>query len=111
MSVRHVEPRVGGYWRRPTGRGFTYRSADGVRLTDPAELARIKELVIPPAWHDVWVSGEADAHIQAVGLDNAGRTQYIYHPAWREQQDEEKYARSLAFAGVLPKFVDASPAT
>lgn len=103
MSIHHAEPRVGGYWRRRTGRGFTYRSADGVRLTDPAELARIKELVIPPAWHDVWVSGEADAHIQAVGLDNAGRTQYIYHPAWREQQDEEKYARSLAFAGVLPK--------
>ena len=66
-------------------------------------LARIKALVIPPAWEDVWISGIADGHIQAVGTDAAGRRQYRYHDLWREQRDREKHDRVLAFGAALPK--------
>lgn len=66
-------------------------------------LQRIKALVIPPAWTDVWICGSADGHIQAIGVDAAGRRQYRYHDQWRAQQDREKFDRMLDFAAVLPK--------
>ena len=62
-----------GLTRRRRGRGFSYHGIDGEPITDPAELARIKALVIPPAWRDVWIASDLDAHIQAVGTDDAGR--------------------------------------
>ncbi|WP_143180432.1 DNA topoisomerase IB [Bowdeniella nasicola] len=76
--------------------------ANGARVTHERQLQRIKDLVIPPAWDEVWIAASADSHIQATGVDDAGRLQYIYHPDWREQQDGEKFIRSLAFAEVLP---------
>lgn len=102
MAVRHVERGEGGFTRRRAGKGFTYWGANGKRVTSEAQLKRIKELVIPPAWDEVWIAPSKDDHIQATGVDDAGRLQYIYHPDWREQQDSEKFIRSLAFAEVLP---------
>jgi DNA topoisomerase IB len=68
----------------------------------PAELERIKQLVIPPAWKDVWICPWQNGHIQAVGTDAAGRRQYLYHPRWREKRDKEKFDHVLEFAAVLP---------
>jgi DNA topoisomerase IB len=68
----------------------------------PAELERIKQLVIPPAWKDVWICPWQNGHIQAVGTDAAGRRQYLYHPRWREKRDREKYDHMLEFAAALP---------
>jgi DNA topoisomerase-1 len=75
---------------------------EGHTITDPDARARITELVIPPAWSNVWISPYANGHIQAVGTDAAGRRQYIYHEAWREKQDVAKFERCLDFAEVLP---------
>jgi DNA topoisomerase-1 len=84
------------------GRGFSYRDARGTAITDPELRARIEHLAIPPAWTDVWIAPYPNGHIQATGVDAAGRRQYIYHPTWREQKDRIKFDRALALAESLP---------
>ena len=84
------------------GSGFTYRDQDGQRLAAEDAL-RVKELVIPPAWTDVWITPYANGHLQAVGTDEAGRRQYLYHQAWRERRDAEKFDRMLLFGKGLVK--------
>ncbi|RFS83585.1 DNA topoisomerase IB [Actinomadura spongiicola] len=79
---------------------------DGRPLADPAEKERIRSLVIPPAWKDVWICPDPDGHIQAMGTDAAGRRQYLYHGAWREQRDQEKHEHVLELADRLPKVRD-----
>ncbi|MGI8447674.1 MAG: DNA topoisomerase IB [Streptosporangiaceae bacterium] len=91
-----------GIRRRRHGRGFRYLGPEGTPVRDPEVLARVKALVIPPAWEDVWISAAPDGHIQAVGTDAAGRRQYRYHDFWREQRDREKHDRVLEFGAVLP---------
>jgi DNA topoisomerase-1 len=71
-------------------------------ITDPELRKRIEALAIPPAWTDVWIAPYANGHIQATGVDAAGRRQYIYHPTWREQKDRIKYDRALSLAESLP---------
>jgi len=92
-----------GITRRGHGRGFSYRNADGSKVEEEAELARIRGLAIPPAWKDVWISPRPNGHIQATGVDDAGRRQYIYHPRWRELKDREKFDRVLDFGDTLPR--------
>lgn len=72
-------------------------------MRDPATLSRIRALAIPPAWTDVWISADADAHLQATGRDAKGRKQYRYHTKWRELRDREKYSRLVEFCAALPK--------
>lgn len=96
-----------GIRRVRSGRGFRYLSEDGSPVTDPECLARIRALVIPPAWTDVWICRHPNGHIQAVGTDSAGRRQYRYHDRWRERRDEEKFLRSLEFARELPRLRSA----
>jgi DNA topoisomerase-1 len=83
-------------------RQFRYLDSRGNRIGDPAKLARIESLVIPPAWKDVWISPRASAKLQATGVDSAGRRQYLYHPEYRAQQEEAKYDRLIRFAESLP---------
>jgi DNA topoisomerase IB len=90
-----------GIRRRRCGRGFRYL-LEGTSVRDAETLARIKALVIPPAWEDVWICTDPDGHIQAVGTDAAGRRQYRYHDRWREQRDRQKHDRVLEFGHVLP---------
>jgi DNA topoisomerase I len=94
--------RRGGWTRRGSRGRFRYFDARGNRITDPGKLARIDELRIPPAWRDVWISPRANAKLQATGLDSAGRRQYLYHPEYRAQQEQEKYDRLIRFADRLP---------
>lgn len=84
------------------GRGFRYVEPSGRPVDDEMTLGRIRALVIPPAWNDVWICPHANGHIQAVGTDAAGRRQYRYHDAWRERRDAEKFARLVEFGHVLP---------
>jgi DNA topoisomerase IB len=72
-------------------------------VRDPGTLARIRSLVIPPAWQDVWICSDAAGHIQAIGTDVAGRRQYRYHDLWREQRDQQKHDRMLEFGAALPR--------
>lgn len=103
VELRRSDPEQPGVRRVRCGRGFRYLLPGGAPLTDEAELARIKQLVIPPAWKQVWICTDPCGHLQAVGTDAAGRRQYLYHPEWRAQRDREKFDRMLAFAAALPK--------
>jgi DNA topoisomerase-1 len=91
-----------GLTRVRRGRGFSYRDARGRRLSDPETLLRVKELAIPPAWEEVWICSDPLGHLQATGVDAAGRKQYLYHPRWRELRDREKFDRMIDFAHALP---------
>src|SRR4051812_5698028 len=83
--LRRVDCSAPGIRRRKVGRGFAYLDPSGGRVTDAATLDRIKGLVIPPAWTDVWICTDARGHIQATGVDARGRGQYRYHDVWRER--------------------------
>jgi DNA topoisomerase IB len=91
-----------GLRRRRQGRGFVYLDADGERIDDPEVLQRIHELVIPPAWDEVWICPYPGGHIQATGIDQAGRKQYLYHPRWRSRRDQQKFEDMVVFARALP---------
>ena len=91
-----------GILRRGRGRGFEYLDENGERIDDEEVLERIRELVIPPAWKDVWICPSPFGHIQAVGTDAAGRRQYLYHAQWRARRDQEKFDEMLRFARALP---------
>jgi DNA topoisomerase IB len=108
--LRRADPSGPGYGRRRRGRGFGYVDESGSPITDVSELRRIRDLVIPPAWKDVWISPDPRGHIQATGVDAAGRKQYLYHPQWRVKRDEAKFDHVLDVARRLPalrKRVDA----
>lgn len=102
MRLRRWDPAGPAIRRRRQGRGFSYLDVDDGRLDDNDTLQRIADLVIPPAWRDVRICPWPNGHLQAVGTDDAGRRQYLYHPAWREQRDREKFDRIREFARRLP---------
>ncbi|HEY1628620.1 MAG TPA: hypothetical protein VGF52_02105, partial [Tepidisphaeraceae bacterium] len=91
-----------GIKRTKSGSGFSYRAPSGKIVHDEKTLSRIKSLVIPPAWKDVWICMQANGHLQATGRDARGRKQSRYHPKWREVRDETKYERMAQFAEALP---------
>jgi DNA topoisomerase-1 len=91
-----------GLSRRRRGEGFEYLDDEGRRIADPDVLERIGELAIPPAWRDVWICPYPTGHIQATGVDAAGRKQYLYHRQWRELQDRKKFDAMVRFAQALP---------
>ena len=99
--TRRSDPSGEGITRVRRGRGFSYQNAAGKAVRDEAELERIRALAIPPAWTDVWICADELGHIQAVGTDAAGRRQYLYHEAWRERRDREKFKRLPEFAQAL----------
>ena len=101
-GLNYANPDAAGITRHKHGAGFTFRSATGRAIRDARTLDRIRGLVIPPAWTDVWIAADARAHIQATGRDAAGRKQYRYHPLWTAERDSTKYHRMLAFAAALP---------
>ncbi len=102
MRLRRSVVRGPGLRRVRRGRGFSYHQHDEKAVTDEATLQRIKDLVIPPAWKNVWICPHPNGHIQAVGTDAAGRRQYLYHQTWQEERTEEKFDRVLAMSPALP---------
>lgn len=101
MRLRTVSCQEPGWRRIRHGRGFRYVDPQGEPLS-AEEVDRARDLVIPPAWTDVWICAHPRGHLQAVGTDEAGRRQYLYHPHWREQRDLEKFERVSALAKALP---------
>ena len=100
--LRRSSPDNPGWSRRRAGKGFVYLDESGRRLPD-ADAQRVKDLVIPPAWEDVWICPWPHGHLQAVGTDDAGRRQYLYHPDWRDRRDSEKFRRMVDFGKALSK--------
>jgi DNA topoisomerase IB len=103
VRLRRADCSGPGLRRRRRGRGFEFLDEQGERITDDEVLARIAELAIPPAWEDVWICPYPGGHIQATGIDAAGRKQYLYHPRWRARRDQQKFDEMLDFAAALPR--------
>jgi hypothetical protein len=102
-QLRYLSDDVPGIQRRRAGRGFRYLDPQGRRITDSAELQRIKTLAIPPAWTDVWISPLKNGHIQATGRDDRGRKQYRYHDRWQEMSNLSKFEGLIEFGRALPR--------
>ncbi|MBV9822114.1 MAG: DNA topoisomerase IB [Actinobacteria bacterium] len=102
MRLRRSDTDRPGIRRVRCGRGFRYVGVDGTAVRDEAVLQRIRALVIPPAWTQVWICTDPAGHLQAVGTDAAGRRQYRYHDEWRRGRDAAKHRRVLEFATALP---------
>lgn len=103
MRLRRSDPAQPGIRRVRRGRGFSFHGPDGEPLDDRTR-ERIEALVIPPAWRNVWICPNANGHLQAVGVDDAGRKQYLYHDQWHRAKTEEKHDRVLELARLLPDF-------
>ena len=101
--LRRSDCSAPGIRRRGRGRGFEFLDEGGERISDRETLNRLAELRVPPAWKDVWICSDAMGHLQATGVDAAGRKQYLYHERWRRRRDQEKFDRMLDFARALPR--------
>lgn len=101
-GLRYLGDERPGIRRRRRGRGFSYDD-ERKRAVTAAQRGRIRALAIPPAWEEVWIAPEADAHLVATGIDAAGRKQYLYHPEWRRAADDAKFARLPEFASRLAR--------
>jgi len=99
----YVTDSMPGIYRKGKPGNFHYEDKNGERLTDELQLDRIKGLVLPPAWTEVWIATKKNAYLQATGLDAAGRKQYRYHPKWTSRRSEHKYFRLLEFGKALPQ--------
>jgi len=102
-GLRYTLDTQPGITRQRQKKAFSYRDSKGARIKDAETLRRIRSLVIPPAWEDVWISPIANGHVQATGRDARRRKQYRYHPKWRDQRDQSKFDHMRAFARILPK--------
>lgn len=102
LGLKYISPDTAPIERRKHGKGFSYFDENGDLVRDPQIRTRIQRLVIPPAWHDVRIAHHPMAHIQAVGRDEAGRIQYIYHPLWEQLREQLKARRLKEFAKALP---------
>jgi DNA topoisomerase-1 len=104
--LRRVRCTGPGFTRRRSGRGFGFSDEQGRPIRDPETLKRIRALAIPPAWSDVWICPDPNGHLQAVGTDDAGRRQYLYHERWRTRRDRQKFDRMVRFGLLLPDVRD-----
>ena len=102
-GLRYVTAEAPGIRRRRSGTGFVYVNTDGTKVHDKDVLTRIRSLVIPPAWTDVWICASPKGHLQAVGFDARGRKQYRYHPLYRAVRDATKFTRMISFGVALPR--------
>lgn len=103
LGLRYIRETSKGYTRRRAGKGFYYLDENGRPIRNKETLARIRSLVIPPAWERVWICAEACGHLQAVGYDAKGRKQYRYHPQYAATRNETKFSRMPDFAKALPE--------
>lgn len=100
VYIRDSQP---GILRKKRGRGFVFLNQDNQKVTNESQLQRIEELVIPPAWKNVWISPKKNSYLQATGIDDKGRKQYLYHTKWSEYSQKIKYDDLLKFGFYLPK--------
>lgn len=101
--LRYVKPNTSGYTRVKNGDDIYYTDQDGKKITDEVTLERIRKLVLPPAWEQVWICPWPNGHLQATGIDAMGRKQYRYHNTWTQLRNETKYDRLLRFGEKLPQ--------
>lgn len=103
-NLIYVTDSTPGISREVVKDGYRYLNPKGEEITDLRTLERIRKLVLPPAWQNVWIAPKANAHLQATGIDQAGRKQYRYHHDWAQSRNESKFYRLLEFGKKLPEF-------
>lgn len=103
-NLVYITDATPGISRQPFKKGFRYVNSKGDEVKDPKVLERIQKLVLPPAWTNVWIAPKKNAHLQATGIDQAGRKQYRYHHDWAKSRNENKFYRLLEFGKKLPEF-------
>jgi DNA topoisomerase I len=103
VHLRYVSATAPGFTREKKGENFIYLDKEGKEITDEDTLKRIRGLVLPPAWQEVWICPYANGHLQATGIDAAGRKQYRYHSSWQKVRNETKYDRLYLFGKQLPQ--------
>lgn len=101
-DLEYVSDQIPGITRIKKGKGWIYKLPDGKKCSDTATLNRIKKLAIPPAWKNVWISKQANGHLQATGFDLLNRKQYKYHPDWEAARSKTKFHRMQLFGQLLP---------
>lgn len=102
-GLTYVDPEKPGLTRKRRGTGFSYHDANGNLIREEGDRQRLLDLVIPPAWDDVWICPDPKGHLQAVGRDAAGRKQYLYHETFRQAREEAKFERLVSFGEALPR--------
>lgn len=102
-DLRYVSDSTPGITRKKQGSSCEYFDSKNEKITSDTVLERIKNLVIPPAWEHVWICPSPTGYIQATGVDDRGRKQYIYHEEWKKKSQENKFNKMISFADVLPK--------
>lgn len=102
-DLRYISDTTPGITREKDNESFLYKDTDGTKISDEKILSRIKDLAIPPAWSHVWICPSPSGYLQATGLDEKERKQYLYHPDWVKQTQENKFNKMISFAEVLPK--------
>lgn len=102
-NLRYISDKTPGFFRQRVGKNFKYYDLNGNRIKNKKVIERIEELVIPPAWDQVWISPKENTHIQVTGIDDRGRKQYIYHPDWIKIGQENKFSKMIDFGLSLPK--------
>jgi len=102
-ALIHLTDTQPGFTRKGAGKGFYYLDAEGRKVDDPADLARINALALPPAYRNVWIAPVAHGHLQATGRDARNRKQYRYHPVWQTHRNHGKFDRLEAFGDLLPR--------
>lgn len=103
VHLRYIPESSRGYSRLKKGKHFAYFNTEGKSIKEEAVIDRINKLRIPPAWRKVWISPSSDTHLQATGMDSAGRKQYVYHPKWIEISQQTKFDKLIDFGLKLPK--------
>lgn len=103
IGLVYITDGMPGIYRKGKPGNFHYEDKNGVEITDEKQLSRIKSLVLPPAWTNVWIAPKKNAYLQATGLDVAGRKQYRYHADWTSRRSDHKYFRLLDFGKALPQ--------
>jgi len=103
VDLRYVSDTTKGITRKKSGTDFVYVDTDGKKITSDVVQERIQSLVIPPAWTDVWICPSPTGYLQATGIDEKGRKQYLYHQDWTRLSQQNKFNKMLAFATYLPK--------
>jgi DNA topoisomerase-1 len=102
VGLRYIHCGSPGFQRIKRGAGFAYMDLEGRPIRDREVLRRIRSLVLPPAWQNVWICPLPHGHLQATGVDARGRRQYRYHPEYRQIRNHTKFSRMLDFAKALP---------
>ena len=102
-NLTYISDDTAGYTRKKWGRGYVYYKEGGEKVKDRSQLERIKKLVIPPNWSDVWICEQPEGHLQCTGRDEKGRKQYIYHKDWVAYQQSQKFSKMKVFGLMLPK--------